>query len=76
VKSLFPDCKDEEKRYYKETRIFPIMHTVVIKREVHEKYPFVATSLYHAFNDSKNVAYQRMRFQSALNIMLPWFGVG
>ena len=35
--------------YYKRTKIFPIMHTVVIRRDVHEKHPFLATALYHAF---------------------------
>jgi len=72
VKRLFPNFKEMEKKYYKETGIFPIMHTIVLKREVHEKYPFVATSLYNALNDSKNVAYRRMRFTDALRYMLPW----
>ena len=48
------------------------MHTVVIRREIHERYPFVATSLFNAFNDSKNIAYRRMRFLDALRYMLPW----
>jgi 4,5-dihydroxyphthalate decarboxylase len=56
----------------KETGIFPIMHTVVIRREIHEKYPFVATSLCNAFNDAKDVAYRRMRSLDALRYMLPW----
>jgi 4,5-dihydroxyphthalate decarboxylase len=72
VKRLFPDFKEMEKKYYRETGIFPIMHTVVLKREVHEKYPFVATSLYNAFNDSKNVALKRMKFTDTLRYMLPW----
>jgi 4,5-dihydroxyphthalate decarboxylase len=72
VRRLFPDFKEAEKAYYKETGIFPIMHTVVIRWEIHEKYPFVATSLYNAFNDAKDVAYRRMRFLDALRYMLPW----
>ena len=72
VKRLFPDFKEAEKKYYEKTRIFPIMHTFVIKSEIVEKHPFVPTSLYNAFNDSKNVAFRRMRFLGALRFMLPW----
>jgi 4,5-dihydroxyphthalate decarboxylase len=72
VKRLFPDFKDAEKKYYKETGIFPIMHTVVIRSDIAEKHPFVTTSLFNAFQDSKDVAFRRMRFTDALRYMLPW----
>ena len=45
---LYPDYRAAEIDYYKRTKIFPIMHTVVIRRDVHEQHPFVATALYHA----------------------------
>jgi 4,5-dihydroxyphthalate decarboxylase len=76
VKRLFPDFKEAEKQYYKETGIFPIMHTVVIKKDIVDKYPFVPTSLFNAFNDSKDVAFRRMRFLGALRYMLPWLPSG
>lgn len=72
VKRLFPDFKDAEKKYYKETGIFPIMHTVVIRSDIVEKHPFVTTSLFNAFQDSKDVAFRRMRFTDALRYILPW----
>ena len=46
---LYPDYRAAEMEYYRRTKIFPIMHTVVIRRDVHDKHPFVATSLYQAF---------------------------
>jgi len=69
---LFPDFKEVEKAYYKRTRIFPIMHLIAIKREVYEKHPFIAQSLYRAFCESKKAAIVRMRNYSALRFMLPW----
>ncbi|KAJ4397145.1 hypothetical protein N0V93_001369 [Gnomoniopsis smithogilvyi] len=72
VKRLFPDFKEVEKAYFRETGIFPIMHAVVVRREILEKYPWIATSLYNALDDSKEVGRLRMRFCSCLRYMLPW----
>ena len=72
VKRLFPDFKEVEKRYYRETGIFPVMHLVAIRRDVYEKHPFIATTLYDAFCDSKDLALNRMKFTGALRYMLPW----
>ena len=49
VVRLFPDYRDKEQDYYRRTKIFPIMHLIVIRNDVYEKNPFVATSLYDAF---------------------------
>ncbi len=72
VHRLFPDFEAEERTYYQRTQIFPIMHLVVLRREFYEKHPFVATSLFNAFNESKALAYKRMRYLGALRYMLPW----
>ena len=48
------------------------MHLVAIKRSVLERHPFIATSLFNAFNDSKAEAPRQMRFLGALRYMLPW----
>jgi ABC-type nitrate/sulfonate/bicarbonate transport system substrate-binding protein len=72
VKRLFPDFREAEKAYYRRTGIFPIMHLVLLQREFHERHPFVATSLYNAFHESRELALKRMRYLGALRYMLPW----
>lgn len=72
VVRLFPDFKEVEKAYFKRTGIFPIMHLIAIKRDVYEKHPSIAQSLYRAFCESKKAALVRMRNYSALRAMLPW----
>jgi 4,5-dihydroxyphthalate decarboxylase len=69
---LFPDYEQLEKDYYKRTRIFPIMHLVAIRRDVYEKYPFIASSLYDAMVRSKEIALQKMFNLRALRYMTPW----
>jgi 4,5-dihydroxyphthalate decarboxylase len=58
VLRLFPDYVEVEKDYYKRTKIYPIMHTVVIKREIYEANPWVAMSLYKAFCAAKDRCYR------------------
>jgi 4,5-dihydroxyphthalate decarboxylase len=71
VQRLFPDFHAAELDYYRRTRIFPIMHLVAIRRDVYEKHPFIATSLYKAMNEAKNIALEKMRHVGALRYMLP-----
>jgi 4,5-dihydroxyphthalate decarboxylase len=69
---LFPDFRARERDYYQRTKIFPIMHLVVIRNDVYENNPFVATSLYNAFNAAKDWAWEKMRYSGTLRYMLPW----
>jgi 4,5-dihydroxyphthalate decarboxylase len=69
---LFADPHEQEKDYYRRTRIFPIMHLVALRREIYERHPFVATSLYRAFCQAKDLALQKMRYPGTLRYMLPW----
>jgi 4,5-dihydroxyphthalate decarboxylase len=61
VALLFPDPKKAEIEYYNKSRIFPIMHTVVIKNEILEKHPWAAVSVLQAFQRAKEVCYERMK---------------
>ena len=72
VKRLFPDYVDQEKAYYRRTKIFPIMHIVVIRKHVYEQHPWIARSLYKAFCAAKERALQNMHISNAHAYMLPW----
>jgi 4,5-dihydroxyphthalate decarboxylase len=72
VRRLFPDFRRVEREYYERSRIFPIMHLMAIKRSTYEKNPWIAPSLYRAFNESKNLALAHMRYLGTLRYMLPW----
>jgi 4,5-dihydroxyphthalate decarboxylase len=48
------------------------MHLVAIRREVYDKHPIIAASLYRAFEESKRQALAKMRYLGALRYMLPW----
>lgn len=72
VGRLFPDVVEAEQAYFAATGIFPIMHVVVIRRDVYESSPWVAQSLYKAFLQAKVAAADRLYDTSALRFMLPW----
>ena len=60
VGRLFPDFKEEEQRYYRKTGIFPIMHLLVVREDLVEKHPWIASSIAFAFNEAKRLAYERV----------------
>ncbi len=76
VKRLFPDYKGVERDYYKRTGIFPIMHTVVIRRDLLARNPALAPSLYKGFCDAKKAAadkYTHGLIFNSMATMFPWF---
>ncbi|MGW1797211.1 ABC transporter substrate-binding protein [Streptomyces sp. NPDC001984] len=72
VRRVFPDVVAAEKEYYAATGIFPIMHVVVIRRDVYDRHPWVAQSLYKALLTARDLAYENLYDTSALRFMLPW----
>lgn len=72
VVRLFPDYRAVEREYYRKTRIHPIMHLVAIKKVVYERNPWIANSLYKAFEQAKDWAVAQLKFSGAQRVMLPW----
>lgn len=72
VRRLFPDFAGEEERYYAETGIFPIMHTVVLRRALYRQHPWLARALFKAFEAAKRQTLDGIDETATLRYMLPW----
>ena len=72
VRRLFEDPRETETAYFRQTGIFPIMHTVVLRRDVYEAHPWIATSLRKAFDEARLDALRDLEDTAALRHMLPW----
>jgi 4,5-dihydroxyphthalate decarboxylase len=71
VTRLFPNYKEVEREYFRQTGIFPIMHVTTIKQEIVDKYPWAAVSLAKAFEKAKQLCYQRV--VNPRIVPLAWF---
>jgi 4,5-dihydroxyphthalate decarboxylase len=72
VGRLFENFVEVERDYYRTTGIFPIMHTVVIRRDIYERNRWVAQSLNKAFIEAQRLTYEDLKETAALKAMLPW----
>jgi 4,5-dihydroxyphthalate decarboxylase len=72
VRRLFENYVEVERDYFRTTGIFPIMHTVVIRRDVYEANRWVAQSLFKAFYEAKRLAYRDLAETAAQKTTLPW----
>jgi 4,5-dihydroxyphthalate decarboxylase len=55
---LLPNYAEEERRYYKKTGFFPIQHTLLIRNAVLEQHPWVAMSMFDAWQEAKQECYR------------------
>ena len=76
VGRLFEDYQAAEANYFRRNGIFPIMHTVVVARELADEHPDVVRSVYQGFCAAKKSAQDRlvqgMTFNN-MDMMMPWF---
>jgi 4,5-dihydroxyphthalate decarboxylase len=72
IARLFPNYREVEQDYYRRTRIFPIMHTVVLREDVYRAHPWAARSIYRAFVEARNLAVDGLYDTDALRLALPW----
>lgn len=72
VVRLFPDPRKAETEYYRASGIFPIMHTIVIRRDVYEQHRWIAQSLVKAFTEAKELAVSALVYAASLTASLPF----
>jgi 4,5-dihydroxyphthalate decarboxylase len=72
IRRLFPDYRAAERAYFQKTGLFPIMHAVGIRRDVHAAHPWLAASVYKAFVQAKRLSDAEFAETTALKVGLPW----
>ena len=72
IARLWPNFKEIEADYYRRTGIFPVMHLVAVRKDVHRDHPFVAASLYRALCGARDIAVEGLYDSDALRLSLPF----
>jgi hypothetical protein len=75
VGRLFEDYVDLERAYFSKTGVFPIMHTVAVRRELSEDRPELIKAFYDAFCQAKETTAKALQFGMTFNnmaTMVPW----
>jgi len=72
VTRLFPNFREVEQDYFRRTGIFPIMHTLVMRADLYDRHPWIATNLFQAFSAARDHALREAYETDALKLTLPW----
>jgi 4,5-dihydroxyphthalate decarboxylase len=72
VKMLIQDYAKVEADYYRSTGIFPIMHTVAIRRDLYEANRWIARNLFVALESAKERSLKRLSDVTVAHVPLPW----
>lgn len=72
ISRLFADYRTVETDYFRRTGIYPMMHHVVIRREIYEENRWLALSLLDAFSRAKAAGLARLGDYDKPAVMHPW----
>ncbi|MEH2148508.1 hypothetical protein [Nostoc sp.] len=75
VAHLFEDYEAIERAYYQRTGIFPIMHVVVVRKELASERPEIVKAVYKGFCDAKDAVreqYKKGMIFNNMATMMPW----
>ena len=72
VVRLFPDYLQMEENYYEQSKVWPIMHIIAMKKRILDEHPWVARNLYNAFQESKRRSLERLFDPAVSRYPLPW----
>jgi 4,5-dihydroxyphthalate decarboxylase len=63
---------EAEKAYYRETRFFPIMHCLAVRRDIADAHSALPRQLFDAFCAAKALAQRDLALIDYLRVSLPW----
>jgi 4,5-dihydroxyphthalate decarboxylase len=69
---LFHDYVSLESDYFGKTRIFPIMHVIVLRRAAYERDRWIAMNLLKAFEEAKRTSMARLVEIGLSHVPMPW----
>ena len=69
---LMPDSQSLEEQYFKDTRIYPLMHLLVLKSAVLDAHLWVGMNLVKAFLEAKTRSIQRLSDVTASHAPVVW----
>jgi 4,5-dihydroxyphthalate decarboxylase len=72
IVQIYPNYREVEEQYYRETGIFPIMHVVALKGETFRAHPWIAMNLFNAFVEAKNRSMRRAVELTATRFPFAW----
>ncbi|MCW5770462.1 MAG: ABC transporter substrate-binding protein [Rhodospirillaceae bacterium] len=72
VARLFPDYRSAERDYFRKTGLFPIMHVLAVREALLEAHPWLASSLFFAFKEAKNMAVHALEEMGVSMVTVPW----
>jgi len=72
VGRLFPDSIGAAENYFRQTKIFPIMHVLGVRRTLAEEYSWLPSALLKAFSTAKAIAQAALNDTSAAKVTMPF----
>jgi 4,5-dihydroxyphthalate decarboxylase len=75
IRRVFKDIRGAVNEYFRETKIFPITHTLVVRQSLFDEHPWLVSSLLNAFTDAEKLCRKsydyakRSAFPSAVLIL-------
>ncbi len=72
VARLFSDYRAAERAYAKKSGLFPIMHVLAVREELLRRHAWLASSLFAAFRQAKDIAIRELEEIGAYHVTAPW----
>lgn len=69
---LFSDSAAVERAWFEETKVFPIMHVIAMRKDLLDRHPWVANNLLKAFTEAKDRSVHRALDITCSHFPLPW----